>query len=385
MKRLTFTIFIVTSFLLFIGCHSDVDQITSSAYSQDELTILSSHLNLPDSPLSYAVGNINTGIEVDHIATLGRTLFYDKQLSADGKISCASCHQQNLAFSDNTSFSNGPNGNTTARNSIALGSLRSFGAHYADLADDTPGLFWDERAHSIKDQLKQTINNPNEMGMELADITELMANTDYYEVLHSKAFQTKEITEDNVLEALETFINSIGSPSSKFEEEVKGQLNYISGDNVVGAIPFEKGLELFITNCSSCHGANLKLPLDLKIDNPINLANNGLELNQSDLGAFNHSQKAEDLGKFKIPGLRNIELTAPYMHDGRFETLEEVVEFYNSGITLHPNLHPSLRNGDQTKKLNLDESQKAALVEFLKSLTNDAIVNEEKWSNPFIY
>ena len=200
-----FTLFAALFAVLF-GCQQNESLDINEIYSPDELSVLSSKLNLPDSPFDYSLGNPFNVSDVNHKATLGRVLFYDKNLSADGKVSCASCHQQALAFSDDKAFSDGPNGNVTDRNSIALASLRSFGGHYDKtiLGDATPGLFWDERVETIKEQLKQTINNPNEMGMELHQITNLMENTDHYQILNEKAFGTSEVTEEHILEALET-------------------------------------------------------------------------------------------------------------------------------------------------------------------------------------
>ncbi len=109
-----------------------------------------------------------------------------------------------------------------------------------------------------------------------------------------------------------------------------------------------------------------------------------MAIGENDLGVYQHTQNPADIGKFKIPGLHNIDLTAPYMHDGRFATLEEVVDFYSTGIQLNANLHPALKAGDHAVKLNFSEEEKTALVDFLKLLTAQEITTEEKWSNPFV-
>ena len=386
MNQLRIFTLLLAAFALLFGCQTNDQQLITSTYSPDELRVLSSNLDLPDFPYDYGLGNSSSKSEVNHKATLGRVLFYDKKLSSDGKVSCASCHQQALGFADNQAQSEGPNGNVTDRNSIALASLRNFGVHYDKTIDgrETPGLFWDERASSIKEQLKQTINNPNEMGMELHQISNLIENTDHYQILHEKAFGNTAVSEDHILEALETFINSISSTNSEFEGAVVGSLNYITGDSVVGETKFERGLQLFAKHCTSCHGQGMETISEIANPENISVANNGLKHAANDLGVYQHTGKLEDIGKFKIPGLHNIELTAPYMHDGRFATLEEVVDFYNSEIEFHENLHPSLRNGNEAKRMNMNEEEKTALVEFLKSLTDEKMITEVKWSDPFV-
>lgn len=381
--KLAIIVFIVSLFAQ--ACQKDGINLLDEAYSAEEIALLSDDLTLPGVPHSYSIGNQDSSTELDFIGTLGRVLFYDTQLSADGSTSCASCHQQSLAFSDDKAFSKGPNGNVTKRNSIALGSLRSFGAHYnEEEGKQAPGLFWDERAQTIKEQLRMTINNPNEMGMSLDDIASRVNDDAHYAILNSKAFGTSQLNEDHILEALEVFIKSINSKNTTLESDLLGDINYISGDLIVGESKLARGFELFKNNCNSCHGQNLSLSLlDLEDSEKISTANNGLLLEENDKGMYEHTQSQEDIGKFKIPGLRNIALTAPYMHDGRFSTLEEVVNFYNSGINFNPNLHPSLTENGVAKKMNLSETDKEHLIDFLTALTDDTLVSEEKWSNPF--
>ena len=387
MKRLSTFVLLSFLFAILIGCQSEQEELqNNAAYTTQEFSLLSLDLNLPETPFSYSSSKAALDATIDHIGTFGRVLFYDKNLSADGTVSCANCHQQSLAFSDNKAFSKGVYGNVTQRNSIALGSFNSFGVHYDKSLhkDGTPGLFWDERAGSIKEQLRQTINNPKEMGMELQDIVDLVEGAGYYRILHKKAFDSEEITEDHILEALETFIGSIGAKHIKSNLIDDGNLNYITGDSVTGEVGFRLGTQLFAENCNSCHGMNLNFLHDnASIVEKITVANNGLALTDDDLGVYQHTQNQEDKGKFKIPGLLNVELTAPYMHDGRFASLEEVVDFYNSDIEYSPNLHPALKDGEKAKRLHLSEEEKNALVRFLRSLTDQGLTEEEKWSDPF--
>ena len=372
--------------LFIIGCQSSEEEFKTNTYSAQEYNVLGSSLDLPEFPFKYSNGNLNHGIEVDHKGTFGRVLFYDTNLSADGKVSCASCHQQSKAFADDKAFSNGANGNITSRNSIALASFASFGRHYDPSIHGTevPGLFWDERAGTIKEQLKQTINNPNEMGMELSEIVDLVNSKDYYRILHEKAYGSAQVAEDHVLEALEVFMNSIGSSTQNIESEIVSNLNYITGDSIVGNIKHEVGLRIFTDNCNGCHNLSLDLIEDRSNETLPTVANNGLSLAQNDLGVYEHTQDQQDVGKFKIPGLLNIGLTAPYMHDGRFATLEQVVEFYDSGINFSSNLDPALREGNHAKRMNLTDEEKTALVDFLKILTDENLTEEVKWSDPFL-
>ncbi len=384
MKNSILSIAIIFTIIGLSSCLVDQNSSPDNTYSAEEMNVISARLNLPSSPFSYEIGSRDEDISTNYKGTLGRVLFYDKNLSADASVSCASCHKQELAFSDDSAFSTGANGSFTARNSIALGAVRNFGMHYeeSDL-HDTPGLFWDERVATVKEQLRQTINNPNEMGVSIDHIINVIETQEDYQVLHQKAYNTTEVTEDHVLESIETFINSISAVNSKFDADIIHNLNFINGDMVTGTIDNELGLEVFSANCSSCHGKNISLLTPEAIENNINVANNGLELADNDLGVYQSTLRAEDKGKFKVPGLFNIELTAPYMHDGRFNTLEEVVEHYDSGVVYNENLSDALKVGNQAKRLNLSSEEKTALVKFLKSLTGEEITSNEIWSDPF--
>jgi len=389
-KRSVLTFISLTLIITLFSCLPDDNEVSNEIYSAAEFKELSSVLNIPVTPFSYEFGLPISDDAIDHKGTLGRVLFYDKNLSEDASVSCASCHRQELAFSDDKDKSLGPNGNFTARNSIALGAVKNFGMHYnEDLDKLAPGLFWDERAGTIKEQLKQTINNPNEMGVSLDHIVDLVSSQEYYQILHDKAFQTSVVSEDHILESLEAFINSIGTSNSKFENDVIENLNFITGDFVTGEIDNQLGFELFMTNCTSCHGKNLSFPIEVDdsniavVENTPSVANNGLLLADDDLGVYANTQDISDLGKFKIPGLFNIELTAPYMHDGRFATLEEVVEHYSTGVQYSESLGDPLKDGDQAKSFNWTSEEKTALVDFLKTLTGEGITSNEIWSDPF--
>ena len=301
-------------------------------------------------------------------ATLGRTLFYDKRLSLNQTIACASCHQREHGFSDPHRFSAGFNGGLTGRNSMGLSNARWYLRR---------AFFWDERAATLEDQVLQPIQNTVEMGMTLPGLVTRLSAEPYYATLFTNAFGSATVTSDRISRALAQFVRSIVSTKSKFDlGAATGFTNFTGQEN--------QGRQIFngVGNCNACHGTDNFVP-----GNTIN--NNGLEFPYVDLGRGGITGLAADNGLFKVPSLRNIELTAPYMHDGRFATLEEVVEFYDHGVVDNPNLSPPLRNpppGPPTpRRLNLTAQQKAALVAFLKTLTDTSVTTDVKFSDPFNY
>jgi cytochrome c peroxidase len=341
-------------------------------------------LLLPATPFNYAnpslppnllspqiVGQINTpaGNPITDIgAKLGRALFYDKRLSQNRTVACASCHQQQHGFSDPRTFSTGFQGGLTGRNSMGLTSAR----YYVRGA-----FFWDERAATLEAQVLQPIQNAVEMGMTLPELETRLGAEPYYADLFQQTFGTPAVTADRISRALAQFVRSIISTRTKFDAGVgSGFANFTAQEN--------QGRQIFngIGNCNACHGSDNFVP-----GAPIN--NNGLEFPLVDLGRGGITGLAQDMGLFKVPSLRNIELTAPYMHDGRFATLEQVVEFYNSGVVDNPNLSPPLRNpppGPPTpRRLGLTAVQKAALVAFLKTLTDLDLQTDAKFADPFNY
>ena len=358
-------------------------------YSSTEPDIPSTAANallLPASPFNYAnpvlpphlqtpqiVAQINTPAGnpiTDAGAKLGRILFWDKRLSLNRTVACASCHQPEHGFSDGRRFSVGFQGGLTGRNSMGLTSNR----YYLRRA-----YFWDERAATLEDQVLQPIQNAVEMGMTLPALEARLGAEPYYTDLFNQVFGTPAVTSSRIALALAQFVRSIISTQTKYDAGVPLNFtNFTAQEN--------QGRQIFggAGNCVACHGSDNFVP-----GNAIN--NNGLENPYLDKGVGALTGRPQDEGLFKVPSLRNIELTAPYMHDGRFATLEEVVEFYNSGVVNHPNLSPPLRNppggpgGGQPRRLNLTAAQKAALVAFLKTLTDAGVTTNGKFSDPFNY
>ncbi len=303
-------------------------------------------------------------------ATLGRVLFYDKRLSANNSVSCASCHQAEHGFSDPRPLSTGFEGGLTDRNSMGLTSAKYYPRR---------SFFWDERAATLEEQVLQPIQNSVEMGMTLpALVTKLSAET-YYAQLFTAAFGNATITSDRISRALAQFVRSIVSSKSKYDEGVASNFaNFTAQENL--------GRQIFTgqvgnATCLACHGTDNFVPG--------NLNNNGIENPSIDRGVGAITGNPADDGKFKTGSLRNIGLTAPYMHDGRFATLEQVVEFYNSGVQPHPNLSAPLRNPPgspnpgQPRRLNLTATQKSALVAFLHTLTDTTVTTDPRFADPF--
>jgi len=297
-------------------------------------------------------------------AALGRVLFYDRRLSLNQGVSCGSCHRQENGFADPAALSKGFNGGLTDRNSMALANPRFY-----------TRLFWDLRANSLEQQALMPIQHPVEMGMDLTLMVERLRQTGYYPPLFQQAFGSEEITADRVAKALAQFVRSMYTYRSRYDIGKTNGFADFTPQETMGRNLFMGGT----ISCNFCHGgANFQNNQAL---------NNGLDSVYTDngLGAINGD--AGDLGKFKPPTLRNIALTAPYMHDGRFATLEEVVDFYDSGVQHHPNLDDRLAanatTGGPPRRLHLSPEQKAALVAFLKTLTDETFIHDDKFSDPF--
>ncbi len=304
-------------------------------------------------------------------ATLGRVLFYDTQLSKNRTVSCASCHDSKLGFADKVDFSEGFDGDVTDRNSLGIVNAK-FGRF--------SGFLWDRRANGMDDQIFLALESSIEMGLSKDTMVARLEATSFYPELFEDAFGSRQITAEKAANAITQFVISIVSFQSKYDHgrESVQQIsdafpNFTTEENL--------GKSLFLTHCSSCHTSDLFV-----MPSP---QNNGLDLNYADKGVGEQTNNPGDYGMFAAASLRNIALTAPYMHDGRFETLEEVIEHYNSGVKNHPNLGAALRQNSlpnpsvPPRQLNLTQTQKNAMVAFLKTLTDTVPAHELKWSDPF--
>jgi cytochrome c peroxidase len=304
---------------------------------------------------------------------LGRHLFYEKALSVNNTIACATCHRQELAFTDGLARAQGVNGAVSPRSAMSL----------ANLAWE-PKLTWDGAAASLEAQARIPIENPVEMHQSLqAGVARLQA-TSTYPALFRSAFGSSTITEDNMLKALAQFERTLVSGNSRYDQFRRG--------NRTALTAFEQqGLVLFTThpdaaarirggNCSDCHAG------DLQSDHAFR--NNGLDAAFTDLGLGLQTGQPTDNGKFRVPSLRNIALTAPYMHDGRFTTLAQVLDHYNDHVVMNsPNIDPLLLNGSNDVRgpgfpLSLTVDEKAKIVAFMQTLTDTDFINDPRFSKP---
>lgn len=307
-------------------------------------------------------------------ATLGRVLFYDKNLSANNTVACASCHIQEFGFSDPNQFSIGFDGGLTGRNSMGLSNAR----YYENLA-----FFWDERAATLEDQVLQPIQNEVEMGLTLTELVEKVDAQSYYDDLFMDAFGSTEVTTERISLALAQFVRSMVSYQSKYDEGLAtGFANFTPQENL--------GRQLFNDpgrgNCAGCHTTDAHVATEAR--------NIGLDLVYADNGVGDVTGNPADNGLFKVPSLRNIEVTGPYMHDGRFDTLQEVIDHYSNNIENHPNLSPQLRlpgpppppgaPPPPARMPNFNQTERNALEAFMLTLTDNDLLTDEKFSDPFV-
>jgi len=358
-------------------------------------------LDLPETPYAYASVQLpahfqtpfvqamdNTPAEnpiTDEGATLGRVLFYDTTLSRSSTIACASCHDQGHGFSDPAQRSTGFEGGLTRRHAMPITDARFY----------RPGaFFWDERAATLEEQVLMPIQNEVEMGLTLDELVSRVAAAPYASHLFEQAFGDPTVTSERIARALAQFCRSVVSYRSRYDAGV-----IATGDVTLPFPDFtaeeNRGKEVFLAPppgaaCAGCHLFNgppgPRPPPNQAvffIDIP---TSNGLDATTdvADLGVGEITGAPEDQGRFKSPSLRNIAVTGPYMHDARFATLEEVVQHYRTGVEDHPNLDPRLRiPGGAPRLATLTDADVAALVAFLRTLTDEALLADPWFSDPF--
>ena len=289
--------------------------------------------------------------DINTKAALGKKLFSEKILSKDSSVSCASCHLPKFAFADTVAFSTGIEGKLTKRNTPSVLNMKN-----------RPYYFWDGRATTLDEQSLMPIQNPDEMGLPIDEAVNRLNQSREYKQLFQKIFNQKP-TAKNLAAAFSAFEKTLETVDSKFDDWSNNLKNLTASE--------ERGRELFVgdkAKCFDCHRME-----DFTTDEFKNIGlYNGKELN--DAGLFNITNKETDLGKFKTPGLRNIAVTAPYMHNGMFKTLEEVVEYYNNPQKFVPdavNIDDALKT-----PLGLTEKEKKDLVSFLKTLTDKKYIKK---------
>jgi cytochrome c peroxidase len=275
--------------------------------------------------------------------SLGKQLYYDPRLSRDGSVSCASCHNPRFGFSDAAPVSTGIDGQTGGRNSPTV-TNRVF----------SKDQFWDGRAADLEEQAKRPIENPIEMGFTHEEAVARLKEIRGYRDQFRECFGTEEITIDHVAMAIAAFERTVMSGDSPYDRYNAGATEAIS-------TAAERGLAIFASkgNCLQCHsGFNFTDELYHNIGV-------GMDRSEPDLGRFDHTKEDADRGAFKTPTLRDIALTAPYFHDGSAKTLEEVMEYYNSGGNKSPYLSQHM------KQLRLTAREQSDVIEFMKTLTGE--------------
>lgn len=373
MNRVRFTYLLLAAFLLLTipGCEEEPvqsDLLIDIEYNPQpfELDIPvytqlidNREVIIPDMPIP-----VDNPLTVDGVE-LGRHLFYDNILSGDNTMSCSSCHLPEGAFTDNLAVSTGIDGIPGRRSSMSLLNVGYF---------DT-GLFWDGRSGTLEEQALLPVEDEIELHHSWSEVVPQLRENKMYQTLFRKAFgikRTGEITKELAAKAIAQFERSIISFESKFDQYLKGEV-FLSDDELYGFEMYIDAPGVTDAQCAHCHN----LPLMTSND----YFNNGLQeaatlQDFEDKGRGEVTVEAQN-GFFRSPSLRNIELTAPYMHDGSLQTLDEVIEHYASGGKPSPSKDPLLDD------IHLTAYDKKALKDFLLTLTDRAVINKERLQNPF--
>ncbi len=317
------------------------------------------NVDLPDWVLD-SIGPVHgsTLLTEEGIA-LGRRLFHEKALSDDGSMSCASCHVQANGFSDPQPFSTGTNGAVGTRNAMAIINL-GWDDHF----------FWDGRRHSLEEQAHDPVTNPIEMGNTWPVVVERLQADPAYPGLFRAAFGTSTIDSNLVTRAIAMFERTLVSFNSRYDRF------RFEGDSLALTEQEQRGLTLFMrdAHCVDCHSEELFADHALR--------NNGLDMVPADPGLGGVTGNPGDVGRFKVTTLRNIAATAPYMHDARFATLEQVVDFYADNVQLGaPGLDGHMFPW-MAGQVDLDTQDRADLVAFLRALTDSTFLTNPAFGAP---
>ncbi len=312
----------------------------------------------PDNPTS------KEGVE------LGRHLFYEKKLSRDNTISCGCCHRQEAAFTDpGRRFSLGVDGRVGIINAMAIVNM-IWQEHF----------FWDGRSHSLEHQAFFPIIDELEMDNTWEDVEQKLAATDLYPPMFKAAFGDEEVTQERITKAIAQFERTLISANSKYDKAKLRNPPEASFTTLEeeGFILFEESER---GDCFHCHGGSFT-GQTFAAYGALQFSNNGLDpLSEMADGRYAITGDPDDRGKFKIPTLRNVALTGPYMHDGRFNTLREVIEHYNTGGVNSPTIDVNMKHVGVG--LNLSEREKNAIEAFLETLTDPDFVTNPDFSDPF--
>ncbi|HZJ31070.1 MAG TPA: cytochrome c peroxidase [Vicinamibacterales bacterium] len=352
----------------------------SSASAREKGASSTRVLRLPATPYQYAIVDLpehfrtpaaarfdNTPPDnpvTDAGATLGRVLFYDTRLSANNTVACASCHVQSHGFADPSGVSKGFAGGHTDRHAMNLVNLRFH---------PRARFFWDERAGNLEEMTLLPIENSLEMGQKVDALPDILGHDPQYADLFRKAFGDAEVTRERIGRALAQFVRSLVSYQSRYDQG-RAAVRAIADDFPNYSLQENRGKALFMRNCAVCHLENQEA--HFVVNAPVNTGLDA-DIRNTDGGVGDITLKPAELGQFKSPSLRNVEVTGPYMHDGRFATLDAVIDHYSSGGKDHPNR--DLR----VQPFHFTQSEKAALIAFLKTLTDPTFLTDLRFSDPF--
>ena len=339
----------ILSFFLLMNCTSKEEEIyTPVSYNLEVPSLFANKLIAPVIP-------INNPLTEEGIA-LGKKLFFDKLLSDNETQSCATCHNPTKAFTDNKQFSNGVVGNLGTRNAMPLFNLAwNFDERFT----------WDGKEFGLEKQAFEPVSNPLEMNANWQIVVQKLQNHTEYPTLFLQAFGSSIIDSTKVTKAIAQFERTLISGNSKFDKYLRGEEILTSEE--------QNGFNIFMDeakgDCFHCHGSDNN---PLWTDNKFH--NNGLDTSFSDLGLGKVTGDPADNGKFKSPSIRNLAFTAPYMHDGRFATLEEVINHYSEGLKPSATIDPLMKKVNQGG-VGLSANDKSDLKAFLLTLTDFDFIN----------
>ncbi len=293
---------------------------------------------------------------------LGRKLFYDPILSGNNKISCATCHDQKKAFSDGVALAtHGASGKELHRSAPALQNLAWM-----------KGWFWDGGAKNLESLKFGPIRHEDEMGQDMTQLLPELQNHPQYPALFKSAFGSDTVSYVNIAKALSQFQRTLISANSRYDKYIRNEGGALNSEEL-------EGLTLFRQKCGSCHTTDFFTDFAYH--------NNGLDNTFSDdfealaWGRGRITGKPEDIGKYKTPTLRNIAFTAPYMHDGRFNSLNDVLEHYRTGVKNSASLDPVLKQ-NTTPGITLTETEKTQIIQFLETLSDPDFTHNPDFSAP---
>lgn len=355
MKKIHLSAAIVAAIAIIYSCRKNESAAPKSGASVS--------LDLPATPYPY-FGSGGSGLDsLNRVATLGRVLFYDSHLSVNNAISCGSCHKQAFGFADNVAFSVGFEGALTKRNSPGLNSLAN-----------SSTLFWDGREDNIMNLALRPITNHVEMGIEDSNtLVQKLAALPYYAKLFKDAYGDMAVTTTRISGALGIFLVSITADNSRFDQFSRGDSMVLTAQEMAGKTLFDGKY-----NCAHCHTSGNGYMGNSTFKDI------GLDATYTDIGRGAITGNTADKGTFKVPNLKNVGVSAPYMHDGRYNTLSDVIDHYSTGIHNSPNLDIVLTDSaGHARAMNISADDKAALIAFLNTLTDYQMITDQKFSNPF--